>query len=309
MPVPSRSVSELDTVPDLELRLVRYFVVLAAHLNFARAAAELHVAQPSLSRQIQRLEDQLGGVRLLDRTTRGSRLSDAGAAFLPRARDLLRAADRATRTARAAATPSTITIGYADDLVITSVVRALRHDHPGARIRSRHLAWGDGGAVSDRRLDVLVTRLPLARAGEDLAVTVLYEEPRVLVVPVAHRLAGKESVTADDLARERFAACSGATTSWQEFWRLEPRGDGSRAPVDEETAESFEDKLETVASGRAVALLPSGDRRTRLREDLTTVPVTGIEPSQVAVVTRLGEHHPLVGGFCDIARSTLAPAA
>lgn len=70
--------------PDLDLRLVRYFTVVAEHLNFARAAAELHVAQPSLSRQIQRLEDALG-VRLLERTPQGSRLTAAGAAFLPRA--------------------------------------------------------------------------------------------------------------------------------------------------------------------------------------------------------------------------------
>ena len=295
-------------MPDLELRLVRYFVVLAAHLNYARAAAELHVAQPALSRQIQRLEDQLGGVRLLERTTRGSRLSDAGTAFLPQARDLLQAADRATRTARAAATPSTITIGYADDLVVTPAVRALRHQHPHAQIRTRHVAWGDAAALSDHRIDVLVARLPLARAGEGLAVTVLYAEPRVLVVPTTHRLAGEESVTADDLAQETFAACSGATTTWQESWRSEPRPDGSRAPVETETAESFEDELETVAAGTAVALLRRGDRRTVLREGLTTVPVTGVEPSRVAVVTRSGERHPLVVEFRDTARSLLPPA-
>ena len=75
--------------------------------------------------------------------------------------------------------------------------------------------------------------------------------------------------------------------------------------MDAETTEAFEDKLETVASGRAVALLPSGDRRSSVREDLTTIPVTGIEPSRVAVITRAGEHHPLVLGFRDAARSLL----
>lgn len=56
---------------------MRYFTVVAEHLNFGRAAAELHLAQPSLSRQIQRLEHRLG-VRLLDRTPQGSRLTEAG---------------------------------------------------------------------------------------------------------------------------------------------------------------------------------------------------------------------------------------
>ncbi|WP_280435427.1 LysR family transcriptional regulator, partial [Nocardia carnea] len=99
-----------DPGTDLDLRLVRYFTVVAEHLNFARAAAELHIAQPSLSRQIQRLEDVLG-VRLLERTTQGSRLSAAGAAFLPRAQELLHIAHRAARAAPAAAPPPPVKNG------------------------------------------------------------------------------------------------------------------------------------------------------------------------------------------------------
>ncbi|WP_345388481.1 LysR family transcriptional regulator [Nonomuraea salmonea] len=58
------------------------FVVLAGHRHFGRAAEALHTTQPSLSRQIRRLEQQLGA-RLLDRSTRGTRLSEAGEVFLP----------------------------------------------------------------------------------------------------------------------------------------------------------------------------------------------------------------------------------
>src|SRR5580704_8809372 len=104
--------------PDLDLRLVRYFTVVAVPLNFARAAATLYLAQPSLSRQIQRLEDTLG-VRLLERTTQGSSLTAAGAAFLPQAQALVHAGRQSVLTARAAAPPRAVTIGYADDLVIT----------------------------------------------------------------------------------------------------------------------------------------------------------------------------------------------
>ena len=64
-------------VVDLDLRLVGYFVVVAEHRHFGRAAATLRIAQPSLSRQIRRLEQQLG-VRLLDRTPQGTRLAEAG---------------------------------------------------------------------------------------------------------------------------------------------------------------------------------------------------------------------------------------
>jgi DNA-binding transcriptional LysR family regulator len=73
--------------------------------------AALHLAQPSLSRHIRRLEDQLGA-RLLDRTPQGSRLTEAGEVFLPRAKALLRSATQAAARTRAAAQPSRITIGY-----------------------------------------------------------------------------------------------------------------------------------------------------------------------------------------------------
>jgi Bacterial regulatory helix-turn-helix protein, lysR family len=79
-------------------RLVRYFTVVADHRHFGRAAAALRVAQPSLSRQIRPLEQQLGA-RLLDRTPQGSQLTEAGAVFLPRARALLRSAAQAAAQA------------------------------------------------------------------------------------------------------------------------------------------------------------------------------------------------------------------
>ncbi|QUQ69775.1 LysR family transcriptional regulator [Kutzneria sp. CA-103260] len=80
----------------LDLRLVRYFTVVAAHRHFGRAAAELRIAQPSLSRQIRNLEQRLGA-RLIDRTPQGSRLTEAGEVFLPRANTILRAIAAATR--------------------------------------------------------------------------------------------------------------------------------------------------------------------------------------------------------------------
>src|SRR5215469_14891359 len=97
--------------PDLDLRLVRYFTVVAEQRHFGRAAAELRVAQPSLSRQICRLEQELGA-RLFDRTPQGTRLTEAGEVFLPRARALLRSAAQAAAATRAAAQPSRIIIGY-----------------------------------------------------------------------------------------------------------------------------------------------------------------------------------------------------
>src|SRR6201986_4840637 len=124
----------------LDLRLVRYFVAVAEHRHFGRAAADLRVAQPSLSRQIRSLEQQLGA-RLLDRTPHGTRLTEAGEVFLPRAKALLRSAAQAASATRAAAQPSRITIGYTSGLIITPAVRELRNQHPDAEVHSLHLPW------------------------------------------------------------------------------------------------------------------------------------------------------------------------
>src|SRR6202167_4377604 len=111
---------------DLDLRLVRYFTVVAEHRHFGRAAIALRVAQPSLSRQIRRLEQQLGA-RLLDRTPQGTRLTEAGEVFLPRARALLRSAAQAAAATRAAAQPARITVGHTTHTTVTPALRALRH--------------------------------------------------------------------------------------------------------------------------------------------------------------------------------------
>ncbi|WP_410672145.1 LysR family transcriptional regulator [Amycolatopsis sp. cmx-4-68] len=276
---------------DLDLRLVRYFTVVAEHLNFGRAASALQLAQPSLSRQIQRLEHQLG-VRLFDRTPQGSHLTDAGRAFLPRAQALLHAADQAGRAARSAALAQAITVGYVADLAITPAVRELRRRHPGAHVSTRHLNWQDTHALPERRVDALVTRLPLPFRTDRLRVTILYDEPRVLVVPTTHRFAGKESVTLDDLADEQFVACTSSPTLWS-------------GPLEPSIDDSFEDKLELVADGRALAILPAGDRRSTLRPDLATVPVEGIDPCQVVLATRAHDPNPLATAFHTIAATHL----
>src|SRR6202453_3694957 len=164
---------------DLDLRLVRYFTVVAEHRHFGRAAAALHVAQPSLSRQIRRLEQQLGA-RLLDRTPQGSRLTEAGEVFLPAARALLRSAARAAAETRAAAQPSRITIGYTVGLIVTPAVLQMRREHPDADVPVMHLPWDKArNALLDHRVDAVVPRLPLPT--DQLHVTVLYDEPRVLL--------------------------------------------------------------------------------------------------------------------------------
>ena len=291
-----------DALPsvDLDLRLVRYFAVVAEHRHFGRAAAALHIAQPSLSRQIRSLEQQLGA-RLLDRTPQGSQLTEAGEVFLPYAKTLLRSAAQAAARTRAAAQPSRITIGYTVGLIVTPAVRQLRRQHPDADVQTLHLDWNEPReALLDHRVDAVVTRLPLRTEG--LHVTILYDEPRVLLVPVDHRLAGKESVALDDIAGEPIPRLP--DPMWNAYWRIDPRPDGSPAP-DGPLVEAYEDKTELIAAGQAVAIIPGGVPAGSLRPDLTTIPLHGVEPSHVVLATRAGDRSRLVAAFRRSARDCL----
>ncbi|CDO10519.1 LysR family transcriptional regulator [Mycolicibacterium cosmeticum] len=288
---------------DLELRLIRYFTAVAEHRNFTRAAAELHLAQPSLSRQIQRLEHRLG-VRLLDRTPQGALLTEAGKAFLPEAQALLRAARQAALTARAYAPGGKVIIGYVEDLVVTPAVRELRRRHPDADIVTRFLECHEEGLVTDGHVDVLVARAPLFIPTDNVRVTALYDEPRMLVMAADHPLAQRTSVSLDDFAQGQSVICSHGGTR-----AIFPAG--SRQPTSPEpmpagpVVERFEDRLELVASGQAVAVLPVGDRRSSVRPDLATVPLDGFPASSVVVASRIGETNPLVSEFISTAMALL----
>jgi DNA-binding transcriptional LysR family regulator len=290
---------------DLDLRLVRYFTVVAAHRHFGRAAAELPIAQPSLSRQVRHLEQRLGA-RLFDRTPQGTTLTAAGEVFLPKAKALLKSAAQAAAATKSAARPSLITIGYTPGLLITPAVRQLRRQHPDADVQTQHLLWNEPrAALLDHRVDVVVTRLPLATDG--LLVTILYDEPRLLMVPVGHRLAGKESVTLDDIAGEPIPKMPDPV--WNAYWRIDPRPDGTAAP-DGPLVAAVEDKNELVAAGDAVAIIPGGMHGIQPRPDLTTIPLCGVEPAHVVVANRADDRSRLVAAFRKAAQDCLAlPAA
>lgn len=188
--------------PGVELRLYRYVSVLAEVLNFTRAAAKLHVAQPALSRQIRQLEDYLG-VMLFERTKREVRLTAAGEAFASEARLTLFHADRAVQGAKAAKGHyrGPWSIGYSpliDLRILSKVRRHLSATHPAAEVClvSAHSSEQADGLVRGTLHAGLVI-LPIRE--QALTSEGLYREPLVLALPQGHPLAAKETVQITDL--------------------------------------------------------------------------------------------------------------
>jgi DNA-binding transcriptional LysR family regulator len=177
-------------------------------------------------------------------------------------------------------------------------------------VRTVHLAGSceTRAALLGKRVDALVTRLPFRT--DQLHVRVLYDERRVLVVPIGHRLAGKEFVTLDDIADEPLPRMPQGDPVWSAFWHVDPRPDGSPAP-DGPLVETVEDKFEVIAAGEAVAIT-AGPRGGTVRPDLTTVPLRGVEPSRVVLATRANDRNRLVAAFRKSAQAHLTgpcPAA
>ncbi|VVJ22080.1 Uncharacterised protein [Amycolatopsis camponoti] len=182
----------------MELRALRYFVTVADELHFGRAADRLHIAQPAVSRQIARLERELGE-RLFDRSPRRVRLTAAGHRVLTAAREALAAADR-VRSA-AAGPAGVMRIGTATGVTarLERGIDALRAQSPAFDVVLVDLPPADRlNALRQGEIDVALARGVGAAPG--VRVLPAWTEPLYAVVSTRHPAAGREVVTVADLA-------------------------------------------------------------------------------------------------------------
>lgn len=278
---------------DLDLRKIRYFMAVARELNFGRAAAELHIAQPVLSRQIRALEAELG-VQLFVRDRRRTELTPAGEALFADAAPVLAGAEALRRrVGRAARGTDSFTVAFMPGLIVTSAVRALMADHPQLRIEVLRTSWDDQVEVlRDGRADVSCVRLPVDQRG--LKVTSLFDEPRVAVLPAGHRLALKDEIHLADLAEETLLQPHGAVPEWQELT-------GDTAPREARAALAVEEKLEHVAAGRGIVILPASTAGFYQRPDVVAVAIADIGPSRVALAWDATRRSRLIAQFAALA--------
>jgi DNA-binding transcriptional LysR family regulator len=201
----------------LELRQLTYFVAVAHEESFTRAAERLHVAQPGVSQQIRRLEAELGAA-LFDRSSRRPRLTAAGAALLPHARDAL-AASEAGRQAVAALQDvigGTLLLGAIPgipDLDLPGLLAAFRTAYPAVDIalREDQPAPLIEGLRRDEH-DVIVVGLSSSDPPDGLLVDVIRVEPLVLVTSIDHQLANRHSVSVAELRGESLVSLTRAST-------------------------------------------------------------------------------------------------
>jgi DNA-binding transcriptional LysR family regulator len=188
----------------VELRHVRYFIAVAECLNFRRAAEQLHIAQPPLSRQIRHLEEDLG-VALFVRNKRRVELTRAGLVFLEQARKLIVQAGHASEAARHAQKGESglVRIGIASGLggTVSKVVFEHRKHFPATDIECRDIfSSQQNESLQKGVIDVGFFRPPVDRASLDCEL--LFEEEFVAVLPRKHPLAKRRSLKLKDVASE-----------------------------------------------------------------------------------------------------------
>lgn len=273
---------------DLDLRLLRYFVVTAEELHFGRAAARMHVTQQTLSARIAKLERDIG-VTLFRRTSRQVGLTTAGRTLLTEARDLLRHADGTWARVERLRRSSSVRVGVhvtAFTETTSGLLREFRTEHPDIEVDLETYGLTEPAAgLLDGRSDVAVVRPPVA--APDLRFHVLIEESRVFVLPTGHRLADHSVIALREVDGEPWVAAPPATDgtepeTWRRFW-LPPHGaDGSPVTIGA-VATTLDAWREHVAAGRGISLCPSSSERFYARPGIAFVPAGDAVPCQVSL--------------------------
>lgn len=283
---------------DLDLRKVRYFVAVAEQLHFGRAAETLHIAQPVLSRQIRALEAELD-TQLFVRDRRRTELTPAGEQLLAESRPLLASADAARRrVGRASRGADMFIVGFMPGLTVTGPVRALNAAHPELTIDVIRTGWDDQvEVIRNGRVDVSFVRLPIDLSG--LKLQMLFSEPRVAVLPADHHLANRTSISISELAAERLLQDPAAVPEWRDV-ALVLRGSnfGQSLP----TMRTVEEKLEHVASGHGIVVLPESTAFFYRRPDMAYLSIHDIGPNHVGLAWDASRRAKLINEFAELAR-------
>ncbi|WP_238429028.1 LysR family transcriptional regulator [Frankia nepalensis] len=297
---------------DVHVRDLRYFVAVAEEQSFTRAASQrLFISQPALSKQIRQLERSLR-TTLFERKGRTLRLTPAGEALLPHARRLAQdweAALLAVSEASAQA-GAMVRVGFQTRIgrgLVPAVTARMHQRLPGWKLVFRQVSWADPTVgLAQGEVDVAIAWLPMPDTGA-LSWRVVAREEIWVAVARGHDLAGLPMVPFADLVDEPFIALPRTAGAQRDFWL----GTAARPfpAVIAGEAETAEESFEAVAAGLGITLLSAGNADIYHRDDIVCRPVSGLPPSELAVVWRTGDNRQFIDVFADVCCACSHPMA
>jgi DNA-binding transcriptional LysR family regulator len=266
---------------DVELRELRIFLVLADELHFGRTAERLGISQPGVSEAVRALESRLG-VRVFDRTSRRVRLTSAGEEFRKELAPALAALEHALAQAGdlSGEVSGLLRLGFVlttDGPALSRLVSAFHDRHPGCEVRLQEVETFHAYRGL-RRGDIDVLCNWLAVDEPDLtAGTVFAHYPRALAAAPSHRLAGKATVSIEELADEEVALFPATTPSAVYDLLIPPRTPSGRPIRRTQPIRTINEILAYVARGRIVhptsSAVPIFDR-----DDIVLIPIDDLPP-------------------------------
>jgi DNA-binding transcriptional LysR family regulator len=295
----------------MELRHVRYFIAVAEELNFGRAAARLHMAQPPLSAQIQALEKELG-VKLFDRSGRGTTLTREGEVFLLEARQITDQVSRARRAVNqsAAGDLGRLRVGgvpYAFLEELPMVVPRFRRENPNIVLDLRESGTQESiDALLAGTLDIAFIREgdPI----DGLEIIPMRTGRFEAIVPVGHRLAGNGPIDVVDLAFEPFVVTSRHISPYYYDQTLSALASAGVSPRTVIEATSIQAQIGYVACGMGVSLVPTSGMSLNLKY-VEWLPLTQpIVSTEVAVTWAAGPIPLVMERFLTIVREVAGVA-
>jgi DNA-binding transcriptional LysR family regulator len=290
-----------------DLRLLRYFVVLAETLHFGRAAARLAISQPPLSRQIHTLEQDLGA-ELFVRGARGVRLTPAGEALLPHARRLLREADALAAGAKelGRGEVGVVRLGFISTAaynVLPRVLPEFRRRHPGIRlslVESTSDAQFTG--LRDDTLDVGLVIPPVLEA---LQYAPLLHEPLIAALPASRRW--PRPLPLARLAAEPFILFPRRSSQGLYDLIVGLCASAGFAPRIEQEAIQMPTIVSLVAAGIGVALVPASVAKMRRTDVVYRRLAEPGPPMEVGLAWNEASQTPAVAAFVAHVRSVFTP--
>lgn len=265
----------------MELRHLRYFVAVAETKSLTLAAREkLHTSQPSLSRQIRDLEEEVGA-QLMKRTARGVELTPSGRAFLDHARTVLSQVDAAAQAARRVAHPAKpcFTMGFLTGHELTwmpEALRILRDELPNIDVMISSQSsplLADG--ITKGKIDAAFLRREKGVPG--LAFCLLVKEPITVILPSDHPLAALKTISPKDLLGETFVAVSKTAPVLRKIIDNYLKRSGVKIRPAHE-ADHVTMGMSLIVSARGVGLLPAYAENF-LFSSVTSRPLKGVAPT------------------------------
>ncbi|AEU36785.1 LysR substrate-binding domain-containing protein [Granulicella mallensis] len=288
----------------MELKHLTSFVAVADRLSFVHAAKQLHISQPALTGQIQKLEEGLG-VQLLVRDRRTVKLTEVGKIFLVEARATLTRARQAVECVQRAARGEVrrLKIGFVSSValeIVPSIVSEFRKQHPEVTLDLTNLRTvSQVKGLLGENIDIGFLRLPLAH--DQLNIKVIHREKFAVILPKGHRLSKEKRLCLAQLQDEPFIAYGRrwAPGFFDSIIQMCTR-EGFRPNIVQETGEMYT-AIALVKAGVGIAILPQSVVLAQSKNIVMKLLPKSSGCSEIALATRAGEDSSLVLSFIALA--------